>query len=894
MQKEYLASAEEVLEEQSSNAETGLSASVAQQRLAEVGPNKLDEEEKTPLWIRFFQQMADPMVIMLIVAAVISAVTGMIQGESEWADVVIIMAVVIINSALGVIQEAKSEEALAALQEMSAAQSKVIRDGKLVMLHSSELVPGDIILLEAGDSVPADCRVLESASMKIEEAALTGESVPVEKHTEPIKLEAGADDVPLGDRKNMCYMGSTVVYGRGRAVVVDTGMKTEMGKIAGALNDAKEELTPLQMKLAELSKILTIMVIVICVVIFAVDLLRSGLGNVMAEPHMLLDTFMVAVSLAVAAIPEGLVAVVTIVLSIGVTKMAKRQAIIRNLSAVETLGCTQVICSDKTGTLTQNKMTVVKHELASSEEKLLAGMALCSDAKWDAEAGEAKGEPTECALVNDAAKAGMTGLDVEHPRVGEAPFDSGRKMMSVVVQEDDGSFEQYTKGAPDVVLNLCTQVYENGEIVPMTDAKREQLLAANKAMADEALRVLALASRTYSAKPADCSPEALENNLVFCGLSGMIDPERPEVAPAIEEAHGAGIRTVMITGDHIDTAVAIAKNLGIVTDRSQAITGAEIDKMSDAELDANIEKYGVYARVQPEHKTRIVEAWKSKNKVVAMTGDGVNDAPSIKHANIGIGMGITGTDVTKNVADMVLADDNFATIIGACEEGRRIYDNIRKVIQFLLSANLAEVFSVFTATIIGFTLFQPIQLLWVNLVTDCFPALALGMEEAEGDIMKRKPRKASDGVFAGGMGVDILFQGIVITILVLASFFVGVYLDMGYINIADMIAGTADEEGVTMAFITLSMVEIFHCFNMRSRRASLFSMKKQNKWLWGAAILALILTVIVVEVPFLAEMFGFMELPMEALAAALGLAFLIIPIMEIYKAVMRGIEKNQG
>ena len=893
MQKEYLASAEEVLEEQASNAETGLTASVAQQRLSQFGPNKLDEEEKTPLWIRFFQQMADPMVIMLIVAAVISAVTGMIQGESEWADVVIIMAVVIINSALGVIQEAKSEEALEALQEMSAAQSKVIRDGKMTMLHSSELVPGDVVLLEAGDSVPADCRVLESASMKIEEAALTGESVPVEKHTDPIVLAEGTDDVPLGDRKNMCYMGSTVVYGRGRAVVVGTGMKTEMGKIAGALTEAKEELTPLQMKLAELSKILTIMVIVICVVIFAVDLLRSGIGNVASEPQMLLDTFMVAVSLAVAAIPEGLVAVVTIVLSIGVTKMAKRQAIIRNLSAVETLGCTQVICSDKTGTLTQNKMTVVKHELASSEEKLLAGMALCSDAKWDEEAGEAVGEPTECALVNDAGKAGMQGLDIEHPRVGEAPFDSGRKMMSVVVQEADGSFEQYTKGAPDVVLNLCTQVYDGDKIVPMTEARREELLAANKAMADEALRVLALASRTYAEKPTDCSAEALEHDLVFCGLSGMIDPERPEVAPAIKEAHGAGIRTVMITGDHIDTAVAIAKNLGIVTDRSQAITGAEIDKMSDAELDSQIEKYGVYARVQPEHKTRIVEAWKSKNKIVAMTGDGVNDAPSIKHANIGIGMGITGTDVTKNVADMVLADDNFATIINACEEGRRIYDNIRKVIQFLLSANLAEVFSVFAATIIGFTLFQPIQLLWVNLVTDCFPALALGMEEAEGDIMRRKPRNATDGVFAGHMGLDTVVQGLIITVLVLASFFCGVYFDMGTIDIANMMAGTADEEGVMMAFITLNMVEIFHCFNMRSRRASIFHMKKQNKWLWGAAILALILTLVVVEFDPLAEIFfGVTALEPRGMITALVLGFLIIPLVEIYKVIMRAVEKD--
>ncbi len=890
--KEYLASAEDVLKEQSTSADAGLSTSEAQTRQAKFGPNKLKEEEKTPLWIRFFQQMADPMVIMLIVAAVISAVTGMIQGESEWADVVIIMAVVIINSALGVIQEAKSEEALAALQEMSAAQSKVIRDGKQISLHSSELVPGDIVLLEAGDAVPADCRVLESASMKIEEAALTGESVPVEKHTDPIALD-GADDVPLGDRKNMCYMGSTVVYGRGRAVVCGTGMNTEMGKIAGALNDAKEELTPLQVKLAELSKILTILVIVICVVVFAVDVLRAGIGTVTAEPHMLLDTFMVAVSLAVAAIPEGLVAVVTIVLSIGVTKMAKRQAIIRNLSAVETLGCTQVICSDKTGTLTQNKMTVVNHELAAPEEKLLAGMALCSDAKWDEEAGEAVGEPTECALVNDAAKMGMKGLDEEHPRVGEAPFDSGRKMMSVVVEEADGNFEQYTKGAPDVVVGLCTQVYDGDKIVPMTDERREQILAANKAMADQALRVLALASRTYTEKPADFAAEALENNLVFCGLSGMIDPERPEVAPAIEEAHGAGIRTVMITGDHIDTAVAIAKNLGIVEDRSQAITGGEIDKMSEEELDQNIEKYGVYARVQPEHKTRIVEAWKSKNKIVAMTGDGVNDAPSIKHANIGIGMGITGTDVTKNVADMVLADDNFATIINACEEGRRIYDNIRKVIQFLLSANLAEVFSVFAATLMGFTLFQPIQLLWVNLVTDCFPALALGMEEAEGDVMKRKPRNASDGVFAGNMGLDTVVQGLIITVLVLASFFCGVYFDLGVIDLSKLATSMADEEGVMMAFITLNMVEIFHCFNMRSRRASIFHMKKQNKWLWGAAFLALVLTLVVVEVDALSMIFfGVEHLEPKGMITALALGFLIIPLVEIYKAIMRAVEKE--
>ena len=891
--KEYLASAEEVLEEQSTSAAQGLTAAEAQSRLASVGPNKLDEEEKTPMWKRFFEQMGDPMVIMLLVAAAISVITGFIQGEPEWADAAIILSVVILNSVLGVIQEAKSEQALEALQEMSAAQSKVIRDGKMVHMASSELVPGDVVLLEAGDSVPADCRVIESASMKIEEAALTGESVPVEKHADVISLAEGTDDVPLGDRKNMCYMGSTVVYGRGRAVVVGTGMNTEMGKIASALTSAKKELTPLQMKLNELSGILTKLVLAICVIIFAVDIVRH-FGELGSNPAMMLDTFMVAVSLAVAAIPEGLVAVVTIVLSMGVTKMSRRQAIIRKMTAVETLGCTQIICSDKTGTLTQNKMTVVKHELAADEDKFLAGMALCSDAKYDAEKGEAVGEPTECALVNDAAKAGMTDLDSQRPRIGEAPFDSGRKMMSVVVKDVDGDYEQFTKGAPDVVIGLCTHVYDNGQVVELTDERREQILAANKAMADQALRVLALANRTYAEAPTDFSPEALEHDLVFCGLSGMIDPVRPEVTAAIVEAKEAGIRPVMITGDHIDTAVAIAKDLGIVEDASQAITGAELDKISDEDFKTRVTEISVYARVQPEHKARIVDAWKSLGNIVAMTGDGVNDAPSIKRADIGVGMGITGTDVTKNVADMVLADDNFATIINAVEEGRRIYDNIRKVIQFLLSANIAEVLSVFVATLIGFTIFQPVQLLWINLITDSLPALALGMEEAEGDVMKRKPRNASDGVFAGGMGLDIAFQGIIITLLVLASFFAGVYFDMGYIDIADMIAGTADAEGVTMAFITLSMVEIFHSFNMRSRRASIFTMKTQNKWLWGAAALALALTVVPVEVDVLANVFGFMPLPPHALLTALGLALLIIPIMEVYKAIMRGIEKNKA
>ena len=760
------------------------------------------------------------------------------------------------------------------------------------MLHSSELVPGDVILLEAGDSVPADCRVIESATMKIEEAALTGESVPVEKHANVIELAAGTDDVPLGDRKNMCYMGSTVVYGRGRAVVVGTGMNTEMGKIAGALAEAKEELTPLQVKLAELSRILTIMVIVICVVIFGVDILRHGVGNVLTDPTALLDTFMVAVSLAVAAIPEGLVAVVTIVLSLGVTKMAKRQAIIRNLSAVETLGCTQVICSDKTGTLTQNKMTVVDY-FGTDEKKLASAMALCSDAELD-ESGKVTGEPTEAALVAWANKLGAdkTTLKARFLRCGEAPFDSTRKLMSTV-HVNGSSFIQYTKGAPDVLLPLCDRIWIDGRAEPMTDAHRAEIAARNHAMTGSALRVLAAAMRTYDALPGDTSPAALEQHLCFLGLTGMIDPVRPEVVDAIRACRSAGIRPVMITGDHVDTAKAIARELGLLGPGDEAVTGTELSAMDDETFSSRLRHISVYARVQPEHKTRIVRAWRDAGFVTAMTGDGVNDAPSIRAADIGIGMGITGTDVTKNVADMVLADDNFATIIGACEEGRRIYDNIRKVIQFLLSANLAEVFSVFIATLIGFTIFQPVQLLWVNLVTDCFPALALGMEDAEGDIMKRKPRNAKDGVFAGNMGLDCVVQGLIITVLVLASFFVGVYFDMGYIHIADMIAGNADEEGVMMAFITLNMVEIFHCFNMRSRRASLFTMKKQNKWLWASAALALVLTVIVTVQPTLAEMFfGPVTLELKGVVAALGLAFLIIPLMEIYKAIMRAVEKE--
>ncbi len=874
--QEYLESTDKVLKEYDTVA-GGLTTSQANERAEKYGKNKLAEGKKKTLVARFLEQLADPMIIILIVAAVISGITAAYEGES-FADVIIIMAVVIVNSVLGVVQESKAEKAIEALQEIAAATSKVLRDGKMVTIHSEELVPGDVVILEAGDSVPADCRIIECASLKIEEAALTGESVPVEKCVEALSVKGG-DDVPLGDRKNMAYMGSTVVYGRGAAVITGTGMNTEMGKIADALTKAQDNATPLQIKLAQLSKILTGLVLGICAIIFAVNLLRD-FSNI--DKNLIIDTFMVAVSLAVAAIPEGLATVVTIVLSIGVTNMSKRNAVIRKLTAVETLGCAQIICSDKTGTLTQNKMTVVEHY--GSDEKLLArGMSLCSDAKLDTDKNDAVGEPTECALVNYANKLGMPKGDESavFPRIGEAPFDSMRKMMSTVHKTADGVITQYTKGAPDEVLKRCSKALVDGEVVSITEEIRAQILRANKDMADKALRVLALAMRNWNAEPEQYDDEYLEQELCFVGLTGMIDPVRPEVKAAIVECKDAGIRPIMITGDHKDTAVAIAKELGIITDASQAITGAELNDISDEELGEKIELYSVYARVQPEHKVRIVKAWQAKHKVTAMTGDGVNDAPSIKNADIGVGMGITGTDVTKNVADMVLADDNFATIISAVEEGRRIYDNIRKAIQFLLSSNLSEVLSIFFATLIGFTILKPVHLLWINLVTDCLPALALGMEKAEKDIMKRKPRSATEGVFAGGLGVDVHIQGSLVTLITLVAYFVGHFMESGRWEIAQ------SPDGMTMAFLALALTEVFHSFNMRSRRKSVFTIGGHNVVLWGSMIFSLISTTLVIAVPFLRDAFGFTPISLAEYFVALGIAFSIIPIVEIIKAVQR-------
>jgi len=813
--KYYLESSSEVFGEVKST-ENGLTSEQARRRSAETGKNKLAEGKKTPLILRFLSQFADPMIIILLAAAVISAITSVLQKEFP-SDVIIIMFVVIVNAILGVYQESKAEKAIEALQKMAAATTRVLRDGKVCEIPSEDLTVGDVVLLEAGDAVPADGRIFESASLKIEESALTGESVPVNKFIKAIGLE-GQKDVPLGDRKNMMYMGSTVVYGRGKAVITSIGMDTEMGKIAGALSSAKDEQTPLQKKLGQLSKILSFIVLGICVFMFAFDIVRALVTGTEMNLDFLLGSFMLAVSLA-------------------------------------------------------------------------EGMALCTDVNLDDD-GNLVGEPTEMALVAYSMSLGMNKNELlkSAPRVGEAPFDSNRKMMSTIHKTADGIL-QFTKGAPDEILKHCTKIFKNGEVSPLTDADRDAVLKKNKEFADRALRVLACGYKQLSCVPEDQSPDNIENELVFCGLVGMIDPVRPEVKAAIEECRGAGIRPIMITGDHKDTAVAIALELGIIKDKSEAITGAELDDISDEDFKEKVTQYSVYARVQPEHKVRIVNAWKSRGMITAMTGDGVNDAPSIKSADIGVGMGITGTDVTKNVADMVLADDNFATIVSAVEEGRRIYDNIRKSIQFLLSSNLSEVMAIFTANLLGFTILKPVHLLWINLVTDCFPALALSMEKGEKDLMKRPPRKSSDGIFAGGVGFDVVYQGLFVTLLTLAAYFIGHFMEAGRWEI------TESADGMTMAFLTMSMCEIFHSFNMRSQHGSTVSMLLHgsfNKYIFGSTVLSLITTALVIEVPFLADAFDFTTIDAREFFTALGLAFLIIPLVEIVKAIERAVIKNKA
>ena len=874
--KEYLKNTDEVLKDIEST-QNGLTSEQAKQRLEKNGLNKLKEPPRDGIVKKFIKALIDPMIIMLLAAAGISAITAFASGDS-FTDVFIILFVVIVNTILSLVQESKAEGAIDSLMEMTKATSKVIRDGVVQNIKSEELVIGDVIVLEAGDAIPADCRILESFSMKVEEAALTGESYPVNKIVDMIYLKENTLDVPLGDRTNMLYNGSTISYGRGKAVVVATGMDTEMGKIADALQQSDDEKTPLQKKMGEISKVLTKVVVGISVFVFLFGIIKTG---DFTGTHIL-DTFLVAVALAVAAIPEGLPAVVTIVLSIGVTSMAKRQALIRKLNAVETLGCTQIICTDKTGTLTQNKMTVVQDE--SNNPKLLAeAMALCSDAEIGEDDIEAIGEPTEAALVNFANKIGLPKykLEQEAPRIGEAPFDSMRKMMSTVHNKNE-KIIQYTKGACEILLERSTHYLDkDGQVVPMTEEIKQEVRRKNKEFADKALRLLGAAYREHDQVPENFDAENLEKNLTFIGFVGMIDPCRPEVYDAIKECRKAGIRPVMITGDHIDTAVAIGKDLGIIKDASEAMTGAELDGLSEKDLIKKVKKCSVFARVQPEHKTKIVRAFKAQDLVVAMTGDGVNDAPSIKAADIGISMGITGTDVTKQASDMVLADDNFATIVNAVEEGRKIYDNIRKVLQFQLSTNTAEVIYVFLASAFGITVVTPAQLLWINMVTDSTPGLALGMEKAEGNLMKRKPRNSNEGVFSDGAGSSMIIHGVIMASIVLISFFIGQYIELGHYGVFESV------DGMTMAFLTANLVEMFYAICMRTQKGSIFKMKTRNKWLLGSFMLSLIFTAGVIYIPALSNLFGLATISFKEFAIAFGLAFLVIPITEIAKYFQR-------
>lgn len=876
----YLEEKEKVLKELNATEE-GLTGEEAKQRKEKYGANKLAEPPKESIFKKVLKSILDPMIIMLLVAAGISAFTAIIQNES-FTDVFIILFVVAINTILGIIQESKAEKAIDSLKEMTAVTSKVLRNGKMEILKSEELVPGDIVILEAGDAISADCRILESHSMKIEEAAITGESVPVSKIIDILQLKEEQKDISLGDRKNMLYSGSTVAYGRGKAVVVETGMKTEIGKIADALNQAVDEQTPLQRKMAELSKVLTKIVIAISVFVFIFGIVRQGVFT----GKVILDTFLVAIALAVAAIPEGLPAVVTIILSIGVTSMAKRKALIRKLTAVEALGCTQVICSDKTGTLTQNKMTVVD-KYTDNEELLAKAMALCNDSKIGENDEHAQGEPTENALVEYAKKLGLLKSKIEEqmPRIGEVPFDSSRKMMSTIHKENE-KYTQYTKGACEILLERCTTYLKDGKVEELTEQVKKDIMGKSKEFADKAYRVLGAAYIEYTEKPEKYESEILEKNMTFIGFVGMIDPCRKEVYGAIEECRKAGIRPIMITGDHKDTAVAIAKDLKIIKDAKEAITGAEIEELSDEELIKVVKKCSVYARVQPEHKTRIVKILKSQNLITAMTGDGVNDAPSIKMADVGISMGITGTDVTKGVSDVVLADDNFATIVNAVEEGRKIYDNVRKVLQFQLSTNMAEVVAVFSSSVLGVTMLTPAHLLWINMVTDSAPGLALGMEKAEGDIMTRKPRKADEGVFSNGAGRDMIIHGLIMGLLVVLSFFIGEYMESGVWRLAN------SGDGMSMAFLTMNFIEMFHAVCMRSQRNSIFTMKTMNWWLLGAFILTTIFTLGIIYIPFFVNLFGFTSISFIEFITAFGLAFLIVPIIEITKLIEKKINKE--
>ena len=881
----YTQGEEEVLKSLDTSVD-GLSTAQAKERLDAYGYNELDEGEKRSLLSKFIDQFKDLMIIILLVAAALSVIT---EGMHGLTDACIILAVVVLNAAFGVYQEGQAEAAIEALKNMSSPMARVRRDGNVVEIDSRELVPGDIVLLEAGDVVPADMRLIEAASLKIEEAALTGESVPVEKDiTETVEAEAG-----IGDRVNMGYQNSNVTYGRGTGVVTNTGMYTEVGKIADMLANADESQTPLKQSLEQLSKTLTYLIIAIALVTFLVSVFIRG-----EQP---LEGLMVAVALAVAAIPEGLPAIVTILLSLGTTTLAKRNSIVRKLPAVETLGSTEIIASDKTGTLTMNQMTVEKvytnGQLQSADTELgvdnttLRIMNFANDTKVDPD-GKLIGDPTETALVQFGLDHNFDVREVlkSEPRVAELPFDSDRKLMSTIHKEADGSYFVAVKGAPDQLLKRVSRIEINGEIRPITDDDKQAILATNKDLAKQALRVLMMAHKTTSEIPT-LESEVVESDLIFSGLVGMIDPERPEAAEAVRVAKEAGIRPIMITGDHQDTAEAIAKRLGIIDPNDtedHVFTGAELNELSDEEFQKVFKQYSVYARVSPEHKVRIVKAWQNEGKVVAMTGDGVNDAPSLKTADIGIGMGITGTEVSKGASDMVLADDNFATIIVAVEEGRKVFSNIQKSIQYLLSANMAEVFIIFFATLFGWDVLQPVHLLWINLVTDTLPAIALGVEPAEPGIMTHKPRGRQSNFFDGGVFGAIVYQGVFQTILVLAVYGWGLIFPEHHTQ-AEIHA-----DALTMAFATLGLIQLLHAFNVKSVYQSVFKVGLfRNKTFNWAIPVAFVLLMATIVVPGFNNLFHVSHLSTTQWLAVIVGSFLIVVLVELVKAIQRALGKDK-
>lgn len=880
----YLKSEDETLDALHTTRD-GLSAAEAKKRLDEYGHNELEEAQKRSLLAKFLDQFKDLMIIILLVAAALSVIT---EGTEGLTDALIILAVVVLNAAFGVYQEGQAEAAIEALKDMSSQVARVSRDGHVVEIDSKELVPGDIVMLEAGDVVPADMRLLEVASLKIEEAALTGESVPVEKSLS-IKV---ADDAGIGDRVNMAYQNSNVTYGRGVGVVVNTGHYTEVGKIADMLANADETDTPLKQNLNQLSKVLTYLVVGIAIVTFIVGVFVRG-----EEP---VEGLMTSVALAVAAIPEGLPAIVTIVLSMGTTTLAKRNAIVRKLPAVETLGSTEIIASDKTGTLTMNQMTVEKIYTSGqlldakatipADDKTLRIMNFANDTKIDPE-GNLIGDPTETALVQFGLDHDFDVRDVlkNEPRVAELPFDSDRKLMSTIHEEADGCYFVAVKGAPDQLLKRVTRIEDNGQVRAITDDERATILSLNTDLAKQALRVLMMAYK-YIPEIPSLDSKNVESDLIFAGLVGMIDPERPEAAKAVKVAKEAGIRPIMITGDHQDTAEAIAKRLGIIEDDGQnhVFTGAELNELSDDEFQKVFKQYSVYARVSPEHKVRIVKAWQNEGKVVAMTGDGVNDAPSLKTADIGIGMGITGTEVAKGASDMVLADDNFATIIVAVEEGRKVFSNIQKSIQYLLSANMAEVLTIFFATLFGWDVLQPVHLLWINLVTDALPAIALGVEPAEPGVMKHKPRGRQSNFFDGGVMGAIIYQGIFQTLLVLAVY--GWAIMFPEHSQAHMV----HEDALTMAFATLGLIQLVHAFNVKSVYQSIFTVGAfRNRTFNWAIPVAFLLLMVTIVVPGFNQLFHVSHLSVGQWTAVIIGSLMMLVLTEIVKAIQRALGQDE-